>query len=311
MQAGALVEILCAAHLGGMVEGPFKERGGLMVVGPPGVLKTTFVGALDNSYQDALMLSDINVKSLIRLRDAIAAGKINTLVLPEYAKLYERADVTAFNVEGTIRAMVAEGFSAASFEDARINRLVARAMVIGALTPSLVNANFDRWEDSGFNRRFLWCLIRLADPLALERAAVNWTRIEFRMKHVPMPPMGSTIPNLTTVRERQLLATMAKYQPGGDHAIQIQLLIRILAVLRWWYREMGDPRNAMETMMAFGPSLGKNGVSLELEDPSPVDAEHDRQVTASNAASQLARKRWSGGEDRRKEKKKKKKVIKK
>lgn len=301
MKTSQLVEVLCAAHLGSLVEGPFQERGGVMLVGPPGVLKTTFVSVLDSQYQDAVMMSDINVKSLIKLRDAIASGKVNTLVLPEYAKIYERADVTAKNVEGTLRALAAEGFAAASFEDSRVNRLTARALVIGALTPATVDTHFASWEESGFNRRFLWVLMKLADPIALERAAVNWSRINFRMAHVPLAPLGMTIPNRTTVRERQRLASIAKYQPGGDHAIQIQLLVRMLAVLRWWYAESGQPRNAMETMEAFAPALGKNGVSLELPStPDAVDDIMETQMEMSNAASLMARKRWKGKNRRKK-----------
>lgn len=301
MHASDLVEILCAAHLGNLVEGPFQERGGIMVVGPPGVLKTTFVGVLDGQYQDAVAVSDINVKSLIKLRDAIASGKINTLVLPEFAKLYERADVTALNVEGTLRAMAAEGFTAASFEDSRINRLTARAMVIGALTPPTVEVHFNRWEDSGFNRRFLWLLVRLADPMALERAAINWQRINFRLAHVPLAPLGTNIPNKTTRRERERLANMVKYQPGGDHAIHIQMMIRICAVLRWWYAESGQPRNAMETMERFAPAIGKSGVALELpSSPDEVDEAMELQMEMSNAARQLAQRRWNGKNGRRK-----------
>jgi hypothetical protein len=262
-----LVEILCAAHLGSLVESPFQERGGIMLVGPPGVLKTTFVNALDRTYQDAVMMSDINVKQIIRMRDAIASGRINTLVLPELAKVYERVESTATNVEGTLRALAGEGFIAASFEDSRVNRLTARAMVFGALTPSTVTKRFEGWEESGFNRRFLWCLIRLEDPLALERAAIQWKRIEFRTRHLPLAPLGSTIPNTTTQKERQRLAAIVKYQPGGEHTLQIQVLTRTLAVLRWWYKEIDDPRDAMETMESFADSLGKSGVALELPDP--------------------------------------------
>lgn len=296
MKAAELVEVVCAAHLGNLVEGPFHERGGIMLVGPPGVLKTTFVGALDSQYQDAIMMSDVNVKSLVKLRDAIAAGKVNTLVLPEFAKIYERQDATAKNVEGTLRALAAEGFSAASFEDSRINRLTARAMVVGALTPATVDLHFTEWEESGFNRRFLWALMRLSDPIALEKAAVNWKRIDFRMAHVPLAPLGATIPNHTTARERQRLASIAKYQPGGDHAIQIQMLIRMLAVLRWWYAESGQPRNAMETMEAFAPALGKNGVTIVLPDsPDDVDEALETQKEMRNAASLLSRGRWRKG----------------
>lgn len=294
MRTSDLVEVICAAHLGQFVESPFQERGGIMLVGPPGVLKTTFVSVLDQQYQDAIMLSDVNVKSLIQLRDNIASGKINTLVLPELAKLYERADSTSSNVEGTIRALVAEGFAAASFEDSRINRLIARAMVIGAMTPAVLNSRFTGWEESGFNRRFLWCLLKLADPAALENAAVNWQRINFRMQHVPLPPLNGAVPNKTTQRERRQLATWVKYQPGGDHAIQIQLLTRILAVLRWWYAESGSSRNAMDTLEAFAPALGKTGVALELpQSPDEVDLVLEEQMARSNAASQLAHGRWS------------------
>ena len=305
MKAPDLLEVLCAAHLGNMVEGPFHDRGGIMIVGPPAVLKTTFVNVIDQQYQDAISMSDINVQSLIRLRDAISSGKINTIVLPEFSKIYERQDTTARNVEGTLRALTAEGFAAASFEDSRINRLTARAMVIGAMTPPTVELRFRGWEESGFNRRFLWALIRLSDPLALEKAAISWTRINFRMAHVPMVPLGSQIPNKTTQRERQRCASIVKYQPGGDHAIQLQLLIRILAVLRWWYAESGQPRNAMDTVERFGVSLGKNGAALELPSgPDAVDEAMDQQMEMHNAASLLSRKRWSkNGKPKRRQKK--------
>ena len=305
MMASDLVEILCAAHLGNLVEGPFSERGGIMLVGPPGVLKTTFVSTLDVQYQDALMVSDINVKSLIRMRDAIAAGKVNTLVLPELAKVYERADVTSKNVEGTLRALAAEGFSAASFEDSRINRLTARALIIAGLVPSLVESHFSAWEESGYNRRFLWSLIRLKDPTALEKAAVNWARIDFRVKHIPLVPLGSKIPNLTTQRERQRLAVMVKHQPGGDHAIQIQLMTRILAVLRWWYTENGDDRNPMDVMERFGLSLGKNGTAMDLGPTPRANLKMEEELIRHSAGSLLAHRRWNKDKVRKANKKRK------
>jgi hypothetical protein len=301
MQASDFVEVLCAAHLGNMVEGPFSDRGGMMVVGPPGVLKTTFVSVLDAQYHDVVMLSDINVKSLIRLRDSIATGKINTLVLPELAKVYERVDSTAQGVEGTIRALVAEGFSSASFEDARINRLKARCMVIGALTPAMLDQHFERWVDTGFSRRFLWCLVRLSDTSALEKAAVNWKRIDFRVKHVPRVPLGDSIPNLTTKQERERIVALVKYQPSDDHSMHIQLLTRICAVLRWWYAETNDPRSAMDTIEAFAPALGRDGAVIDLPS-TKADNSQAAEVTlaAGNAARQLAAKRWEGKKRRKK-----------
>lgn len=288
MLATDMVELICAAHLGHMVDGPFDERGGIMLVGPPSTMKTTFVSVLDRYYPDAVMLSDINVKSLVQMRDAIASGRTNTLVLPELQKIYERADVTSSNVEGTIRALAAEGFHAASFQDSRQNRMVARAFILAALVPELVEQHFPAWETSGYNRRFLWPMIRLKDPLALEKAAVHWTRIPFQISHVPTMPLGGHIPNITTVSERRGLALMVKYQPGGDHAIQIQILTRILAVLKWWYRESGRDRNPMEILEAFAPSLHK-GVDIEL----PPLPEQDEIVGDAHAAGRtLAQRRW-------------------
>jgi len=121
-------------------------------------------------------------------------------------------------------------------------------------------------------------------------------------------PLGSTIPNKTTQRERQRCAALVKYQPGGDHAVQLQVLIRILAVLRWWYAESGQPRNAMDTIERFAPALGRTGVSLELPSgPDEVDEAMDAQIqmAAHNAASLLSRKRWAkNGKPKRKRRKK-------
>lgn len=302
MYASDFIEVICALHLGRLVDAPFQGYGGLMVVGPPGVLKTTFVAVLDQHYQDALMLSDINTRQLVKYRDQIAQGRIRTLVVPELAKLYERKSETAANLEGTLRALADEGFAAASFEDSRINRLKARCMVIGALTPSLVSMHFERWEASGFNRRFLWSTIALRDPDILERASVNWNLIDFRVEHVPLPPLisGEKIPNITTAQERQHLRVLCKRQPGGDHALQIQLLVRALAVLRWWYRERGIRRDPVGVMERFALSLGKDGALIDIEEPSRPNVTRERQIVLGSAAATLSRIGWNKRRKRKK-----------
>lgn len=265
LSVGVLLEIICCTHLSSLVESPFQDRGGLVLVGPPGVLKSTFLGLLDHNYNDAVSLSDINARSLNDLRDQIAGKAIRTLVIPEYAKLWERHSYTARNVEGTIRAMVGEGFSSASFEDARINRLRARTTILTAMTPKFQVEHFREWEDSGFNRRFLWSLMRLKDPDVLDRAVENWQLVDFRMAHIPPVPFEGPIPNLTTPEERRAMRHMVKYQPGGSHPIQTALLTKILAVLKWWYRMMQRPEgDAMRTLRAFAPTLGKEGAELVL-----------------------------------------------
>jgi hypothetical protein len=293
MQAAELVEMICALHLTSYVDSPFPERGGLMLVGPPAVLKSTFIEVLDRHYPDALMVSDMNARSLAQLRDAISAGRIRTLVLPELAKLYERKEDTASNLEGTLRAMAAEGFQAASFEDSRVNRVKAHCMVMGAMTGAIQARHFTSWEETGFNRRFLWSLIYLEDPTILERAVVQWQRIDFQVRHIMRAPLtGEKIPNVTTQAERDHLRIAIKYQPGGDHAIQLHLLVKSLAVLRWWYMIVGDGRDPMQVIESFARSLGRDGVALKLDAPPPADVVKEAREQARLHASALARKRW-------------------
>lgn len=265
LSISALVEVMCAVHLSSYVESPFDDRGGLMIVGPPSVLKSTMLGFLDHNYHDAISVSDINARSLSDLRDAIASKIVRTLVIPEYAKLHARHPYTAMNVEGVLQALVSEGFTAPSFEDSRINRLRARVTLLSAMVPKFQVDHFRHWEESGFNRRFLWSLVRLKDPEILERAVEEWKRVDFKINHVPMTPMTERIPNATTKAERAELRRLCKYQPGGSHSIQAALLSKVLAVLKWWYPMLGrSERQAMQAVRSFSQTLGKEGAELVI-----------------------------------------------
>jgi hypothetical protein len=295
MQVNDLIEVLCAAHLTSRVGSPFVERGGLMLVGPPGVMKTTFLSVLETQYHDVVTMSDVNAQSLATLRDAIASEQIRTLVLPELGKLYERAQHTSSNVEGVLRAMVAEGFQAASFQDQRVNRLKARVLVMGAMTPKTQGDHFTDWEDSGFNRRFLWVLIRLEHPDMLEQAVVNDRLIQFWQGPAPRPPVDSKqrIPILTTAAERHAMRMWVKYQPGGSHTSHLQLLSKIVSVLRWWYKQTGDKRNAMDTVHRFSEALGREGASIEIppevESVIHLGVKRSKQKRVTAAARLLAK----------------------
>ena len=294
MYAQDLIEVLCAAHLSSYVESPWPERGGIILIGAPGVLKSTFLEEIDRQYPDAIALTDLNSKSLTKFRDQIASGVYNTLVFGEMAKLYDRKPETAANLEGSLRAMVAEGFQAASFEDARVNRLKARALVLGGMTPATRDKRFDAWEESGFNRRFLWSLIRLAEPWVLDEAVQEWRRLDFQIQHVPQIPVARrAIPNLTTREERGRCRMLVKYQPGGSLTQQTQVLIKILAVLKWWYIETENPRPAIEVVEAFGESLGRDGAELQLRPLSDSarkrTRQQERKVQRTQAAKVLAR----------------------
>lgn len=285
MHVTDFIEMLSAAHLSHRVASPFEERGGLMLVGPPGTMKSSFLGELDTQYHDALTLTDLNAKSLVQLRDRIAAGSINTLVFPEYGKIYERKDDTAMNLEGAIRALVQEGFTAAAFENSGINRLHARAMVIGALTPTTQSNRSQGWEESGFSRRFLWVLYRLENPDLLEESILEWRRLRVRAPVLPqLPSMNEKIPNNTTRSDREVLRRLVKYQPGGSATQHLQLLTKMLAVLQWWYDLTGNPRNPLEVMESFGVLLGKGGGLIDLE---PISSRAKRRTRERDAATKL------------------------
>ena len=260
----AFIECLFAVHLSSYVAGPFHERSGLMVVGPPSVLKSTLLSFVPRNYPNAIELSDVNVPGLIDLRDQLASGVLRTLVLSDLGKIYERHPTTARNLEGHLRAMTGEGFTAASFQDSRINRLRARGTLMAAMVPELQEEHFKRWENTGWNRRFLWSLIVLHDPHLLTRAVERWQLLDFHLRSVPPIPSGE-IPNLTTVAQRRALNAMLRWQPGGgQHATQLTLMTRMLAVLIWHYRRSKLRGSPMDTMALFARSLAEGGASLVM-----------------------------------------------
>lgn len=259
-----LTEIICAVHLAPHVEGTLEQRGGLMLCAPPGALKST-LAEMTNHYPDALLLTDINVQTLVDLRDNLTSDNIRTLVFSEFAKLYERNPQTASNVEGSLRALASEGFSGASFQDQRINRRKAYATIIAAMPPGMVDKNFKRWEETGFNRRFLWANYGIRGAHILDDAASELRALDFGIRDVLRPPpLSMFIPFLLTKEERDRVKMYVKNQPGNSHTQQIQMLSRIWSVLKWWHREHGTPKAAEDTIQAFAKSLSREGTNLYL-----------------------------------------------
>lgn len=264
MEPSHLVEVICAVHLSPYVEGSLEHRGGLMLVAPPGTLKSTLAEMCEH-YPDALLLTDLNVQTLVDLRDSLTSDNIRTLVFSEFAKLYERNPQTASNIEGSLRALASEGFAGASFQDQRVNRRKAYATVIGAMPPGLVDKQFKRWEETGFNRRFLWATYGIKGAHILDDAAAELRRLDFGIKDVlRVPPIGMVIPFLLTSAERERVKLLVRHQPGGSHTQQIQLMSRIWSVLKWWHRERDTPKEAEQTIEAFSLALTKGGTDLYL-----------------------------------------------
>lgn len=266
LRVADLLECLCAAHLSSYVRSPFDDRGGLIIVGPPGVLKSTLIEMMARLYHDAIVVSDINASTLNDLKQQLASGTIRTLAIPELRKLYERDPRSASNIEGVLRGLVCEGYHAASFEDSRVNSLVARSFVMSAITPDFQQERFRAWEKSGFNRRFLWCLLRMKNPHLLEEAVEKGARVEFKIGRLPALPPDGRIPDTTTPTERREIRTWLKRQPGsGVHNIQAAVMVKMLAVLKWWRSSIGHAnatREAMDVLRMFATSLQQGGAEL-------------------------------------------------
>lgn len=270
MNPRQLVEIICAVHLAPLVEGTLEQRGGLMLVSPPGTLKST-LAEMTNHYPDALLLTDLNVQTLIDLRDSLTSDNIRTLVFSELQKLYERNPQTSSNLEGTLRALASEGFSGASFQDQRVNRRKAFATIIGAMPPAFVDKRFKSWDESGFNRRFLWATYGVKGAHILDDAAVELKKLDFGIRDVLRPPpLSMSIPYLLTDAEKARVKMFVKHQPGGSHSQQIQLLSRVWSVLKWWHRENDSIKEADTTIVAFAASLTRGGTDLVISAPKDV-----------------------------------------
>jgi hypothetical protein len=160
-----VIEVLDAAQLTAYLDTPeFPKRSGIMLVGPPGAMKTSLILSAFSYYPSALVLSDLNINSMMGLREELVSGRFKSMIFPEFDKLYQRRSDTASNIEGTIKQIVEDGFTRASFEPQGMMTMNARALVVGAITYQFYSYHYDNWKKSGFARRFLWAFIRLRQP---------------------------------------------------------------------------------------------------------------------------------------------------
>lgn len=249
MTAQTLVEIIEAAHLTSFItNSPFPQRGALMIVGPPGSMKTTFIRVALTGHPSALFLSDLNINSLMSLRDSLVSGRYSTIAFPEYEKLYQRKADTSANIEGTIKQLIEEGFSRASFEEQDAITSNAKTLVIGAMTYSFYNNMIGKWRESGFKRRILWAGIKLAEPDKIMEAIRKWELIDigdiirrYPTKDIPF--------DVSDVESR----TIEKMLEGQWEATPYVLLKKIYAVLKW--KHVKEPGKAMKLMKEFSVCL--------------------------------------------------------
>ena len=257
-----IIEALCACHLASYVTAPVLDRGGIMIVGPPGALKTTFLAVLD-SYHNTMVASALNTQTLMRAQQDLATGSIRSIVVPDLHAIYAGDPRTAARVESSLMQLAGEGLRGASWQDTRHQHFVARATVFGAMTATHFERHAKDWEESGFLRRFLWVRYQLLDAEILMNALERWERADFGAFAAPaLPASGSIHDDLTSV-ERATIRGWLKHQPR-PHEIQYSLFCRATAALRWCYKTVKSKRNAMDTMKAFSQTLQRDAAQVQV-----------------------------------------------
>lgn len=263
VRAGVLLEAICALHLASYVDGPVKDKGGLMLVGPPGMLKTTFLDVLDLNYHNVLSASNLNTTTLLKLQGQFFNGTMRSIILPDVQAMYAGDPRTAARLEQAVMQLAGEGNRGASWQDARFQKFKSRCAIFGAMTQRHYEQFSNRWEESGFLRRFLWSSIALANPEVLMDAIEDWHRADLGTIKIPDSPANHMIPDTLTKHERHAIRSWLKYQPG-PHEIQLSLMCRATSALRWHYAQHRIKTDAMDTMREFAETLQRDAARVHI-----------------------------------------------
>jgi hypothetical protein len=259
VRVNSLIEFLDAAADTKFISGPFDERGGIMIVGPPGSLKTTIIETAMENHPDCLICSDLNVQQWMKMKDEFVTNRYSALAFAEFEKLYQRHPATAANLEGIVKALVSEGYGTGPGGDPRMPRLKARSLVVGGITSNCFERKYEEWQKNGFIRRFIWMVIGVRNPEAIVSAIRRWERIDFG--RVSFRPANRTI-KVAISEERSLkIEKIMKSQPGL-HGTGYVLMKKIVAVLEWKYN--GNGGKVIDLLDEIAPSLGKNGDQIFL-----------------------------------------------
>lgn len=261
MKVNSIVEFLDCAVDTRYVQGPYEERGGIMIVGPPGTFKTTMICTAIEPHATAMIVSDLNVQQWLKMKDDFVNERFTALAFTDFEKVYQRHPSTASNVEGIIKGLASEGFGTGPGGDQRMPRMLARALVIGGMTNDCLERNYDGWQKNGFLRRFIWLLVGVQNSEAITRAIRQWRKIEFG--RIGYRPANNVIKmNIAEARSRQL-ESMMKYQPGLQGTAYV-LLKKIVAVMEWKYN--GHPERVAQVLEDIRPALSKDGGKILLGD---------------------------------------------
>lgn len=258
MKFGSLVEVVAAVHLAPRVTGDVsKERGGLMLVAPPGQLKTTAIEYLD-AFPKTKLISNITVNALNQLRQDFLSEEILTLGFPDYDMIYKRHGTVSSQIEGTLMGLMGEGFRNPAFSDQRINVTKARCTIIGGITHKCYERMYPGWIDCGFARRFMWSRYTIKNPEMLEEAITQWRRHTLDGDFIMRIPTSGVIPHC--VRREQAKQVLYQLRFHHDRKLPLITAQRIISVLCWKH----GPQKGWEFWDDFAHSLDKDGGQIVL-----------------------------------------------
>lgn len=263
-------EVLWAMHHSYRVYSEvFKSRGGVLLLGPPGNLKTTILNSFDGQT-GFHSVSDITSNSLLGLRNQIISGRVNTIAILDLNKIYERKLDTTNNIMGNLRALMDEGFCQVAHEAKVPVRVKARALVLAACTSGLWEAQYNAWASNGLGRRFIHSNFRLATKGIVANAILNDTPIKIGTSHLLRVPPELILPlgKVTDEEGQSLLNCLSLGQMEFD--VQLITLRKALAVLHWKYRD-GDTTQPMKLIEEFSASFRNEGVELEIDNQDHVE----------------------------------------
>lgn len=261
-----MFEGICALHLSSYVVSPYNDRGGLMVCGPPGVLKTTLLDILDDNYHNALSISNSFMGTMNRLQSSFFNGQVRSISFPDIQSIYAGDPRTSGRIEQMMMQLSGEATrTIGGGQDARYAKFKARCTVFGAMTELFHTAKAEKWENSGFLRRFLWSFYTLDNPDILVEAVSHWKRANLGSARIPDIPAGNAIAESLSIAERKEVYGWLRHQPI-PHEIQFQVMVKAVSALRWSYHQQGRKEDAMDVMHEFAETMQRDAALLVLPD---------------------------------------------
>lgn len=259
MKPNNFIEWIAAAADSRFVTGPFYERGGLMIIGPPGSFKTTMIETALEQNPECMIVSNMNAKQWAQIRSDFVNKTKTCIAMGEFELLYKRNQATAQMCEGIFHQLASEGNLGSQMSDPTMQRAKARALVIGGITVDCYERRFRDWKESGFARRFLWMLVHVDDPEKILRAIREWKRIDFGAVYMK-PANGQILMDLTE-RESLMCESILKTQIGLQGTGYV-LMKKIVCVLKWKYKR--SPKRFQEIIEDVAPAFSERGAELIL-----------------------------------------------